>query len=329
MGKGGTTLRAATAGVRRARAERVWLLAAWGAIGVAGVALLVTAVRPLPDVTVADAGPDFVVPGAVRGGASIGAREERLRALAMPGNIFAFDRLAWMDEAAEEAVAQAEEPEPMDVEVQASTSAEVFPEEIVLTERPTSAATKSHDALTLRGLFASGDRKMAMIQGGESDRRKDVELYREGDVFFAKTWRILRIDAKRDRVILEHLGQGDVLELTLYDAAAPGLAAVVPEPAVGVAQVNGDQARADLLEAGVSADEVESVFEVLAALERGEDLPAVEEEAGGVAVASVPERAKKPGEAPAMPSALAELLRSMAADAQSSHNASKPKDPEN
>ncbi len=194
------------------------------------------------------------------------------------------------------------EAEPAVVDTGVGATGAVMPAEFVLTERPTAAATKSLDAMALRGLFASGDRRVAMIQGGESDRRKDVELYEEGDVFFADTWRILQIDAVGDRVILEHLGHGDILELTLYEVSAPRMAAAEPKPAVDVARVNEEQARADLLEAGVSADEVESVFEMLAAIERGEDPPAVDgDDELAAPVAVTPARERQPGELPAMP----------------------------
>lgn len=319
------------AGARAARTHRTVRLVSLAALATAVVMILALALRPLPRPPVAGVPAIGTPPAAVTAHDSIAGREERLSGLTAAGNVFAPDRQPWAIEtltpgAPALAEASPEPPAPVtSVPPPFTTSGgSVNLAEVVLTELPTAAAKKSRDALTLRGLFVSGSRRIAMIQGGESRRREAVELYEEGEVFSLDTWRLVHIDPDRDRVIIEHLGQGDILELALYDGSAVPLAAVPTDDSPRVLPATEDQARQDLLSAGVSGEDVDAVFDLLSAIARGEDpepWPPSEPAADAPprpAVAAAPEaapRERQPGEPPSMPEGMAELLKSMITDA--------------
>ncbi len=315
-----------TAGQRLKRREKRTGAIALGALVLGGGVLAIAAFRPLPAPTIAGPPvlPAITPPGAL--GDPIDARETRLSTLARSGNVFAPDRLAWAEDDPPEETDETVENEAPDVTIADSTSP--LPAIITLTERPTAAAKKSRDSLELMGVFESGDNRFAMIRGGETDRRKDVEFYREDDVFLSDTWRVMRILPAHDRVIIEHLGQGDILALTMYDSEMPSVAAVEPSATApaGTGNAAADAARADLLNAGIAQEEVDDVFEMLAALENKKSDGTPPDE--GEPVAATPEQsppAPARGGAPKeMPSELAGLLRSMIMDAQKSR--AKPAD---
>jgi len=311
--------RIATAGQTIRRRETRTGVIALGALLLGGGVLAFAAFRPLPAPTVAGPPvlPSIAPPDAL--GDPIDARESRLSTLARSGNVFAPDRLAW----AEDVEPPLETDEPIvdtTPNETISDSSSPLPAIITLTERPTAAAKKSRDALDLLGVFASGDNRFAMIRGGESDRRKDVEFYREDDVFFSDTWRVMRILPEHDRVIIEHLGQGDILALAMYDSEMPSIAVNDPPTTPSAAANPADAARADLLDAGIAQEEVDDVFEMLAALESAEGADAKPN--ADDTVAAAPEEAPPApagGRAPKeMPNELAGLLRSMILDAQKS-----------
>jgi len=319
-----TSVPVSTAGRLHRQRQRRVRNASHAVLAVGGGVLLFAALRPLPAPPTPDA-PELPAVGALPlASDDVEARERRLADLSTSGNVFAADRLAWEEEQVELASSETED-EPEDVATNAPVSpgaAKPGVGPIRLTERPTAAATKSRDALELVGVYVSGERRVAMIRGGEPDRRKDVELYTEDDVFYGDTWRLLRVVPEHDRVILEHLGHGDILALSMYDYEIPSVAAA-EEPPLDEAAIAANAAREEMLEAGVAQDDVEDVFEMLAALERGEDVEDDEapEAQPEVATNGPPEPDDAPRSAGPreMPEALSGLLRSMILDARRSN----------
>jgi len=312
------------AGASRARAARAARVAGAVALGAGGVALLGAWLWPLPEPAAPGVATPGSAPASLPGEESIEARRDRLAALSSAGNVFAPDRAAWPSvDTEDEAVAQAEDEPDASGDDQASSAsvadasggAPALPEDIPLTARPTAAASKSLDALALRGVLAVGDRRIAMIQGGEPGDRKKTYVYREGDEFYGETWRVLRVDASRDRVILEHLSHGDVLALEMYDASATAVASAAEDGAPKgpeVASRTSLQARDDLREGGVPDEDVDELFELVRAMERGET-PEVEDDAAAAEdEPSADDRTK------GLPPAMAQLLRSMLKDAAGS-----------
>lgn len=321
MADANATTQIPLAGARVRRTQRRAALIAGGALAVGLGAIAVATLRPLPS---PQADEELSIPDAPVARALSDAlehRQQRLAALAQAGNVFAPDRLAWKNgEASVQNEEVVEEPQaPSATPPVAHGAAQPV---ITLTERPTAAAKKSRDSLDLLGIFASGEKRFAMIRGGEADRRKDVELYREDDVFFADTWRVLRIVEESDYVILEHLGQGDIVALSMYATEIPSVAAAAPAASgPAIATATAEEAGAQMLEAGIAESDVNEVLDLLGALERGEDITPTEEEAVAAAEKPAPDaqqEPRKPGAAPEMPPALAGLLRSMAMDARKS-----------
>lgn len=318
-----TSVPVATAGRLHRQRQRRVRNGAHAVLALGGGVLLFTALRPLPAPATPDA-PELPAISAIPlGSDAVDARERRLAELSTSGNVFAADRLAWQDEQVELATNETEDApvEPDETGPVSPGAAKPGVGPIRLTERPTAAASKSRDALELVGVYVSGERRVAMIRGGEPDRKKDVELYGEDDVFYGDTWRLLRVVPEHDRVILEHLGHGDILALSMYDYEIPSVAAA-DEPLVDEATLAASAAREEMLEAGVAQEDVEDVFEMLAALERGEDVQddsAPVEDPDQVAANEPP---KPDGGSPPgpreMPEELSGLLRSMILDAQRS-----------
>ena len=313
-----------TAGRLHRQRQRRIRNAAHAVLALALAVLLFAALRPLPVPPAASAPVLPAVAPLPSDADPVETRERRLADLARSGNVFAPDRLAWEeDEIETAAVDPDDQPDPADLAPVSPGAAKPGLGPIRLTERPTAAATKSRDALDLVGVYVSGERRFAMIRGGEPDRKKDVELYSEDDVFYGETWRLLRVVPEHDRVILEHLGQGDILALSMYDYEIPSVAAVEDEPTLDPTIA----AREEMLDAGVAEEDVEDVFELLAALERGEDIAEGEPEAepaeSDEVASNEQPNAKPSGTAPEMPDALSGLLRSMILDARSN----RPKTP--
>jgi hypothetical protein len=321
------------AGVRAARLHRRLRLSAGVALGVAAAALLVSTLRPLPKPDGVEALAPAAAPPPPALGGELASRERRLTTLSGAGNIFAADRRPWPADAPDpEAIAEVEpESQPPDRPPQVAQRNEPPAiEEIRLTDQPTAAATQSIEKLSLRGVLASGGRRLAMIAGGVPRQRDDVELYREGDVFLKDTWRVIRIDSKHDRVILEHLGQGDVLALSMYDspfAAAPQAAS---DDGTTVVRATEFEARREMLDAGVERSDVDDLMEMVARLERGEDVEAEPDEQEPAVAATPEEPAAEPGTRRApqeMPAGMAELLKAMMQDAARSRGAERRDEP--
>ncbi len=324
-------LRTPTAGAKRATNAKRITRAALAVCAIVLLAVVVAALRPLPTPPAALTPELAATPSPLPEPESITTRETRLAQLAKPANIFAKDRTPWPSETAgadpEPTPEETTTPEPQTELAQTDTPP--LPETITLTERPSSASRKSRDALQLMGVYVSGDVRAAMIKGGEPDRRKDTELYHEDDIFYGDTWRLLRVVPEHDRVILEHLGQGDILALSMYAAEIPTVTpepVAAAEPAPNIAEVTTDQARQNLLDAGVDPNEVAQVFDLLATLQRDGELPppSQKEPEATPRVATTPTTPADAqpaaptttGGSPEMPPALAELLRSMVADTQ-------------
>lgn len=313
-----TTRRRATARAgRRASARLVWYSRTASAAFLVGVLFLgFAAIRPLPTPPAPAAAAPINIPPVYAQRSDLALREQLLTGLIATGNVFAPDREPWPDTIAElpepepETTAAAPAPAPLP-----GTGATPAVEEIQLTAMPTAAAARSLDGLTLRGLMVSGGRRLAMIEGGTPRQRTAVDLYREGQVFSAETWKILKIDDRHDRVIIEHLGQGDVLELTLYDSA-PAVAQTPVSAAPVVEPSSAAQARQELIDAGIDAGDVAGVFDILAALQEGKTPPAPTEEPHAArtqaGTAPPPDTTTT---TPELPPGFADLLRSMMADA--------------
>ena len=313
------------AGVRRARAVRVARGAALAALGVGGAVLIGVWLWPLPTPVASEAARPGPAPSPPERGETIEARRERLAALGAHGNVFAPDREAWAlaDAAPEDAspVEDADDPGAGEIasEEPGGAKPETPVEEIALTERPTAAASKSLDALALRGVLETGAGRLAMIQGGEAGARKETRIYREGDVFYGETWRVVRVDARHDRVILEHLSHGDVLALKMYGDEIVALASAAPEetqePATPeVASRTMLQARDELKQGGVPEEDVNELFDLVRAMERGET-PDLEEDAATAQGAGEPSADDR---TEGLPPEMAQLLRSMLRDAAGS-----------
>jgi len=315
------------AGAGRARVIRAARGAALAALGVGGAVLIGAWLWPLPEPDAADALKPGPSPALPERGETIESRRDRLAALSAHGNVFAPNREAWAlaDSGGSDPGDPAPEEETTDPGPTQTASgqpdgapAEIPVEEIALTERPTAAASKSLDALALRGVLETDAGRLAMIQGGEAGARKETRVYREGDVFYGETWRVVRVDARHDRVILEHLSHGDVLALGMYGDEVAALTAApeeTGEPAAPeVASRTALQARDDLKQGGVPEEDVNELFDLVRAMERGET-PEAEDE---VAAA---ERADEPSaddRTDGLPPAMAQLLRSMLKDAAGS-----------
>jgi len=318
------------AGARRARAIRAARGAALAALGVGGAVLVGAWLWPLPEPDAADALKPGPSPAMPEGGETIESRRDRLAALSAHGNVFAPDREAWAlaDAGETEGEPEGSAPEEETTDpgpTQAASGqpdgapAEIPVEEIALTERPTAAASKSLDALALRGVLETDAGRLAMIQGGEAGARKDTLVYREGDVFYGETWRVVRVDARHDRVILEHLSHGDVLALGMYGDEVAAISAAAPDQtteqaAPEVASRTALQARDDLRKGGVPEEDVNELFDLVRAMERGET-PEVEEDP---AAAQGPEGTSADDRTEGLPPAMAQLLRSMLKDAAGS-----------
>ena len=308
------------AGRRRSSAHQLLTRLAGGALGLSVLLLAVVALRPLPGAPASEPAALPVIPSAHRPSDALAQREQRLRALEGMGNVFASGRAAWepMAEADPEPEPDTAQPPPAQVVTQAdpahtgSSRLAAIP----LTALPSAAAKKSRDSMALRGLLVAGDRRLAMIQGGTPRERNATDVYREGQVFSAETWKILRIDEDNDRVILEHLGQGDILELTMYDASAPALTAAPASGLPAVQTADLAEARRSMTEAGIPGDEVDSVFAILDAMEKGEPIPADD----AAVTAAAPPREKRVDEngRPELPPEFAALLRSMMSEAAAS-----------
>ncbi len=243
--------------------------------------------------------------------APIEVRQQRLAALDEGGNIFAADRMNWPIE-----IVRSDEPSPT-LELTSGRGAQsaAIPvatggqgiDSIELAENVSVAIRKRLEQLKLRGVFAIGDQKSAMI-GQKSNFAS--EIYREGDTFDDGEWRVVAIDVEQDRVILNRSGQN--FELKLYDVGMTAL--VKPRATISATNANGDvvidfstldKVEAELRESGLPRDQINDLI----ALSQGDQITDATPEA---AEAEPDAETKKVAIPPAMPPHMVQLFKAMA-----------------
>ena len=274
--RGNSVDRISLAQAGRGRAPSAWAtIAAAAALASGAVWLGVAVVRPMPATPTARAAtsperrptPIAESPRAVERAALLARLDEM-------GNIFAPDRAPWPDSAIADA---ADEPthEVSDAPVRppiapATPTGSAGPpayDQIEVAQTPPPAVDREMKSLHLRGIFRTPRGAAAMIQdAADTTSRGRALLLRRGQSFRNGDWRVVAIDAEGKRVILSRAGVN--VELSLYDIPA-GAARVAQAqapvvqpapPSVVVQTRTPEQARADLLAAGISAADVDEIL---------------------------------------------------------------------
>jgi len=274
----------------------------------AAVWFVVAIVRPMPTGGEPTTPPIPALTAIPEHAASIDDRQRRLSSLNAGGNIFAGDRRNWPIEiAADDGPGETIELTTVRGNPDAMTPIEVGStdiDQIELAVNVSAAIRKRLEQLKLRGVFAIGDRKTAMI--GQKTNTAS-EAYREGDTFDDGEWRVVAIDVERDRVILSRSGQN--FELKLYDT---GAVAAAPRASINATNTPGeveigftslDKVAGELRDAGMPREQINELI-ALAQEQPGEDAAPAEE-------AADPE-AKKVAIPPAMPPGMVQLFKAMA-----------------
>jgi len=254
-----------------------WANVASGAAMVIGAVWVIVALtRPLPAADVAGSAP-IDPPARTPAPWASSDSSERATALAMltaAGNIFAPDRAPWPEraladagvEAPEDPAAPADAP-PEPVAVAADPSQPPAYETIRVERTPPPAIDRELKQLHLRGVLRTGAGPAAVIQdAGDPATRGRALILRPGEPFRAGDWRVVAIDADQRRVILSRSGVN--VELSLYDIPAgaavvrrpPGPVAPLAPPGVVVRTRTPEQARADLIAAGLTEAEADEIL---------------------------------------------------------------------
>jgi len=249
----------------------------------AAVWFVVAIVRPMPTGGEPTTPPIPALTAIPEHAASIDDRQRRLSSLNAGGNIFAGDRRNWPIEiAADDGPGETIELTTVRGNPDAMTPIEVGStdiDQIELAVNVSAAIRKRLEQLKLRGVFAIGDRKTAMI--GQKTNTAS-EAYREGDTFDDGEWRVVAIDVERDRVILSRSGQN--FELKLYDT---GAVAAAPRASINATNTPGeveigftslDKVAGELRDAGMPREQINELI-ALAQEQPGEDAAPAEEAA--------------------------------------------------
>jgi len=290
------------------------------ALGAGWLGLVVVSPLPTPNAEEAPRLP--ALPSLPREDASLEQRQRILASLTSE-NVFRPDRTFWTraptaptadDATPPPSVASAEEPTSTDDA--APLAAESAGGTIDYDSIPiralgqlSPAVNKKVRELILRGVYATQGEPVAMIGTVAEQATRGAAPRRVGDRFDDGAWRVLAIDAKRGRVILERTGEVNV-ELRLYPddayepswprgevAAAdsgPEASGAVAEDEPADASARLEQIRRELESAGVDPEAIDETLTLAEETAREDEAEGVEGEA---AVAARAEGGETKGEA--------------------------------
>ena len=251
-----------------------------GALALLGATVWVSvaALRPLPEPDIAEPPAPAAIAAPAYSPATVETRDRLLGSLADAGNIFAPDRMPWpaptnniassdAPDAASETSSptSATRPESVSAMTGAVSTAPAY-DSIPVTAAPPTAIERDLKKLRLRGVYRDGSARVALITGaGATPNTNRAYPRRVGETFGEESWTVVAIDDTQPRVILSRAGVNVELAMRdLGDAIAGGssrpAAAQPAPPAVVVHTRTIEQARADLLAAGLDPALVEDTL---------------------------------------------------------------------